>query len=155
MVRFERVPHPQQRPERGTGKDFEHWHNEVPDILPLNLLAIAIGGALGSAARYLLSTLVLRVSGTLFPLGTFVVNIIGCVVFGAIAGATSQRVQMSSTLRLFLLTGILGGFTTFSSYAFESFALIRDGQFAWAALNVVGQVVAGLAGLWAGYVISA
>jgi fluoride exporter len=120
----------------------------------LNLLLIAIGGALGAVARYLLSMFVLRVSGTLFPLGTFVVNVVGCFVFGAIAGATSQRVQISSTMRLFLLTGILGGFTTFSSYAFESFALIRDGQFAWATMNIVGQVVAGLAGLWVAYVIT-
>lgn len=115
---------------------------------------IAIGGALGSLARYLLSTFVLRVSGTLFPLGTFVVNIVGCIVFGAIAGATSQRVQLSSTMRLFLLTGILGGFTTFSSYTFESFALIRDGQFVWAATNIIGQVIAGLVGLWVGYVVT-
>ena len=120
----------------------------------MNLLAIAIGGALGSAARYLLSTFVLRVSGTLFPLGTFLVNVVGCLVFGAIAGATSQRLQISPTVRLFLLTGILGGFTTFSSYAFESFVLVRDGQFAWAAINVVGQVVAGLAGMWVGYVVT-
>jgi len=123
-------------------------------ILPLNLLAIAIGGAIGAVARYLLSAFVLRVSGTLFPLGTFVVNVIGCLVFGAIAGATAQRIEMSPTVRLFLLTGILGGFTTFSSYAFESFALIRDGQFVWATINVVGQVVAGLVGLWVGYVVT-
>ena len=123
-------------------------------ILPLNLLAIAIGGAIGAVARYLLSAFVLRVSGTLFPLGTFVVNVIGCLVFGAIAGATTQRIEISPTVRLFLLTGILGGFTTFSSYAFESFALIRDGQFVWATINVVGQVVAGLVGLWVGYVVT-
>jgi len=115
---------------------------------------IAIGGAIGSVARYLLSTFVLRVSGTLFPVGTFVVNVIGCLVFGAIAGAASQRVQISATVRLFLLTGILGGFTTFSSYAFESFVLVRDGQFAWAAINVVGQVVAGLVGIAVGYAIA-
>jgi fluoride exporter len=118
----------------------------------VNLLLIAIGGALGSVARYLLSTFVLRVTGTLFPLGTFVVNVIGCLVFGAIAGAATQRVQIAPALRLFLLTGILGGFTTFSSYAFESFALVRDGQFVWASINVLGQVVAGLAGMWVGYV---
>jgi len=120
----------------------------------LNLLAIALGGAIGSVARYLLSTFVLRVSGTLFPLGTFIVNLIGCLVFGVIAGATTQRVQISPTVRLFLLTGILGGFTTFSSYAFESFVLVRDGQFLWATINVVGQVVAGLVGLWMGYVVT-
>jgi CrcB protein len=120
----------------------------------LNVFLIAIGGALGSVARYLLSTFVLRATGTLFPLGTFVVNVIGCLVFGAIAGAASQRVQLAPALRLFLLTGILGGFTTFSSYAFESFTLVRDGQFLWASLNVAGQVIAGLAGMWAGYVVT-
>lgn len=120
----------------------------------LNIFLIAIGGALGSVARYLISTFVLRTTGTLFPLGTFVVNVIGCLAFGAIAGAASQRVQLAPALRLFLLTGILGGFTTFSSYAFESFTLVRDGQFLWASLNVAGQVIAGLAGMWAGYVVT-
>jgi CrcB protein len=97
---------------------------------------------------------VLRATGSLFPFGTFAVNVVGCLVFGLIAGAAEQRVQIAPELRLFLLVGILGGFTTFSSYAFESFALVRDGQFAWAGLNIVGQVVAGLAGMWAGYVIT-
>ena len=98
--------------------------------------------------------LVLRVSGTLFPLGTFVVNVVGCLVFGAIAGASAERVQIPPATRLFLLTGILGGFTTFSSYAFETFVLVRDGQMLRAAINVAGQVVAGLVGMWAGYVIT-
>ena len=119
----------------------------------MNLLVIAIGGAIGASARYLLSSFVLRVSGTLFPLGTFVVNVLGCLAFGAIAGAASQRVQLAPAMRLFLLTGILGGFTTFSSYAFESFTLMRDGQMVWAGINIAGQVVAGLVGMWAGYAV--
>jgi CrcB protein len=116
----------------------------------VNLLLIAIGGALGSVARYLLSTAVLRIAGTLFPLGTFVVNIIGCAAFGIIAGAAEQRVPIAPELRLFLLVGVIGGFTTFSSYAFESVALIRDGQFGWAASNVAGQVLGGFLGIWVG-----
>jgi fluoride exporter len=120
----------------------------------MSLVVIAIGGALGSVARYLFSMAVLRATGTLFPAGTFAVNVVGCFVFGVIAGAAEQRVQLTPELRLFLLVGVLGGFTTFSSYAFESFGLIRDGQFAAAAVNVVGQVLAGLVGLWAGYVIT-
>ena len=120
----------------------------------VNLLLIAIGGALGSVTRYLFSTAVLRWADTLFPLGTFAVNLVGCVIFGAIVGAAEQRVTLSPELRAFLLIGVLGGFTTFSSYAFESFALLRDGQFAAAAVNIVGQGVAGLAGVWAGYVIT-
>ena len=65
-----------------------------------------------------------------------------------------QRLPLAPGLRAFLLIGVLGGFTTFSSYAFESFSLLRDGQFLAASVNIVGQVVAGLAGLWAGYVIT-
>ena len=120
----------------------------------MNLLVIAIGGALGSVARYLFSSAVLRATGSLFPAGTFAVNAVGCFVFGAIAGAAEQRVQLTPELRLFLLVGVLGGFTTFSSYAFESFGLLRDGEFAWAAANLAGQVAAGLVGMWAGYVIT-
>ncbi len=122
--------------------------------LSVKLLLIAIGGAFGSVARFLFSSAILRASGSLFPLGTFGVNIVGCVVFGAIAGAAEQRVQLAPDLRAFLLVGVLGGFTTFSAYAFESFSLLRDGQFAAAVVNIVGQVVAGLVGLWAGYVIT-
>ena len=120
----------------------------------LNIFLIAIGGALGSVARYLLSSFVLRATGTLFPLGTFVVNAVGCLVFGIIAGAATERVQLAPGLRLFLLTGILGGFTTFSSYAFESFGLLQDGQFAAALINILGQVVAGLLGMWIGFAVS-
>ena len=118
----------------------------------MNLLLIAIGGALGSVARYLLSMFVLRVTGALFPIGTFVVNLVGCLVFGAIVGAAEQRVPLASELRLLLLVGVLGGFTTFSSYAFESFALLRDGQWLAAGVNIAGQVLAGLVAVWAGYV---
>ena len=120
----------------------------------VNLLLIAIGGALGSVARYLLSTFVLRVTGSLLPIGTFAVNVIGCAVFGCIIGAAQHRMVLTPPARLFLLVGVLGGFTTFSSYAYESFALMQDAQFAAAAVNIVGQVLAGLIGLWAGYVIT-
>ena len=120
----------------------------------LNLLLIAVGGAIGSTARYVFSQLVQHATGTLFPIGTFAVNCVGCLVFGAIAGAAEQRVQMAPELRLFLLVGVLGGFTTFSSYAFESYALLRDGQFLAASMNIVGQVVAGLAGVWVGFALA-
>jgi CrcB protein len=120
----------------------------------LNILLVAAGGAIGSAARYLLSTLVLRLSGSLFPSGTFAVNLIGCIVFGVIAGAAEQRVPLSPASRAFLLVGVLGGFTTFSSYAFESYALLRDGQFVAASVNVVGQVMAGLAGVAIGVALA-
>jgi CrcB protein len=117
----------------------------------LGVALVAIGGAVGSVSRYLLSTVVLRASGSLFPLGTFAVNVIGCMVFGALVGAAEQRVALTPEVRTFLLVGVLGGFTTFSSYAFESVALLQDGQFAAAAFNIVGQVAAGLLGFWVAY----
>ena len=121
----------------------------------MNLLLIAIGGAIGSVARFLFSSLVQRVVPTLFPFGTFAVNVVGCIVFGLIAGvAARERVTLAPEARAFLLTGVLGGFTTFSTFAFESVHLLSDGQFLWAATNITGQVVAGLAGLWMGYLMT-
>jgi CrcB protein len=117
----------------------------------VNLLLIAIGGAIGSVLRYLLSTVVLRASGAQFPFGTFTVNIVGCIVFGAIVGMASTRPFFTPALRAFLLTGLLGGFTTFSSFAYESVVLVQDRRVLAAAANIVGQIVAGLMGLWAGY----
>jgi CrcB protein len=114
----------------------------------VNLLLIAIGGAVGSVCRYLLSSAVLRALGTLFPAGTFVVNVIGCLAFGAIAGATQERLSISPEVRALLLAGLLGGFTTFSSYMNESFVLVREGQFLWAGLNLAGQVVCGFIAFW-------
>jgi CrcB protein len=118
----------------------------------MTLFLIGLGGALGSIARYLFSSLVLRLSDTLFPVGTFAVNLVGCVMFGAIIGAAQQRFVLTPEKNAFLLVGVLGGFTTFSSFAYESFALAQDGQFLAAAVNIFGQVTAGLVGLWAGYV---
>jgi len=120
----------------------------------LTYAAIAIGGALGSLARYLFSSFVYRLFTPLFPFGTFAVNVIGCTVFGIIAGMAQQRFVIGPQARAFLLIGVLGGFTTFSTFAFESFELMRDGQFLWMAFNAIGQVVAGIVGLWAGYVIT-
>jgi CrcB protein len=121
----------------------------------VNLLAIALGGAIGSVARYLLTGFVARLAGPAFPLGTFVVNVVGCCVFGALAGLTSARLTISPEARLFWFTGILGGFTTFSSYAFESFLLVREGQFLAAGVNIAGQVLLGLVTLGFAYTVAA
>ena len=121
---------------------------------PLSLALVAIGGAIGSVSRSLFSTFVLRITGSLLPVGTFAVNVVGCVAFGAIVGAAEHRFVLTPETRAFLLVGILGGFTTFSSYTFETFTLMQDGQFAAAAFNIAGQVVAGLLGFWVAYVIA-
>jgi CrcB protein len=120
----------------------------------LSIAFVAVGGAIGSVTRYVLSTAILRVSGSLLPVGTFAVNLIGCIAFGAIVGAAEQRFTLTPDARAFLLVGVLGGFTTFSSYAFETFTLMQDAQFTAAAVNIVGQVIAGLLGFWVAYVIA-
>jgi CrcB protein len=120
----------------------------------VNILFIAIGGALGSVCRYLLTSAVLRTVGTLFPAGTFVVNVAGCLVFGAIAGATQERFALSPELRAFMMAGVLGGFTTFSSYMNESFVLVREGQFLWAAFNLAGQVLLGFIAFWVAFSVT-
>ena len=119
----------------------------------MQLILIALGGALGSVCRYGLSTVVQRLSSPFFPYGTFVVNVSGCLVFGVIVGAAQQRFVLGPSARAFLLIGILGGFTTFSTFTYETFALLQDGEFARALVNAGGQLVCGTVALWAGYAI--
>ena len=120
----------------------------------MNILLIAIGGAIGSVGRYLVTTAVLRTFGTLFPAGTFIVNAVGCFVFGAIVGAAQERVTLTPEVRVLLLAGVLGGFTTFSSYMNESIVLVREGQFLWAGLNLGGQVVVGFVAFWVAFSVA-
>jgi CrcB protein len=115
------------------------------------VLAVGVGGALGAIARYLLGGAVHRLLPGFFPYGTFVVNVTGCIVFGLIAGLAESRFVIGPTGRAFVLVGVLGGYTTFSSFAFESFELLRSGQLLHAGINVIGQVALGLLGLWAGF----
>lgn len=118
----------------------------------LNYLLVAAGGALGSVARYALDGLVMRLASPYFPSGTFVVNAVGCLAFGLIVGLADGRlVPLTPVGRLFVLIGLLGGFTTFSTFTFETFQLARDGEFARAALNAAGQVFVGYFAMWAGY----
>ena len=117
----------------------------------MQLILVAVGGALGSVSRYALSTAVQRFSSPFFPYGTFVVNVLGCLVFGIIMGAARERFVLGPSERAFLLIGILGGFTTFSTFSYETFALLQDGEFARAFANAAGQLICGLVALWAGY----
>ncbi len=115
---------------------------------------IALGGAVGACLRYLLGTTVQRLAASGFPWGTFVVNLVGCVAFGLLAGLAEHRGLLAGTGRVFLLVGVLGGFTTFSSFGFETVQLLRGGQMMAATLNVAGQVGLGIAGLWIGFLLA-
>lgn len=116
-------------------------------MLP-KLLMLGLAGALGALSRYGLAGLVQRWAGGSFPLGTFVVNILGCFLFGLIWGLLEHR--LGPQFRLVVLTGFMGAFTTFSTFAFESAGLLQHGQWAWALLNLAGQNVLGLALVIAG-----
>ncbi len=109
---------------------------------------VAIGGALGAVARWKLSGAILRCAADWrFPLPTFVVNVAGCIIAGLVAGLIVKQEMFSPALRLFLLTGLLGGFTTFSAFGVESMHLLRRGDYAVAAAYVLLSVAGGLGGL--------
>jgi len=118
------------------------------------VLLVALGGALGSVTRYLVSQAVHRISSPFFPYGTFVVNVTGCLVFGLFAGLANERGPLGTGGRAFLLVGLLGGYTTFSTFGFETFELVRTARFGAAMANAGGQVILGVAGLWLGLVLS-
>jgi CrcB protein len=116
------------------------------------LAYIAIGGGAGAVLRYLLSGWGQRLTApSTFPFGTLLVNLLGCLAIGAAVAYFAGPHRVREELRLALLIGVLGGFTTFSSYAFETFSLLEDGQRLHAATNLVLSNVLGLFAVWAGY----
>lgn len=115
------------------------------------ILLVAAGGALGAVARYVLSGWVQQASGSAsFPIGTLAVNVIGCFVIGVLAQLAESRGLLTPRSRAFLVVGILGGFTTFSSFANESMNLLRADEGLAAALNVGASVALGLLAVWLG-----
>jgi CrcB protein len=115
-------------------------------------LWIALGSALGGIARFWCSGVVARLVGETFPWGTFLVNVVGSFVIGFVAslGGPEGRLFLSSTTRLALTAGFCGGYTTFSSFSLQTLSLINDGQFLYAAANIVASVVVCLLAVWAG-----
>jgi CrcB protein len=114
-------------------------------------LFVGIAGLAGTLLRYWLSGFVARRYGETFPVGTMVINVLGCLLAGAIFNLTEERFLMNPTLRTVILIGFLGGFTTFSSYGLQTFTLLRDGEFGLATLNVAVSNVLGLFMVWLGY----
>lgn len=113
------------------------------------LLFIGIGGFIGSVLRYLVSIGVQDKWLKGFPSGTLIVNALGCFVIGVLFIMT-EKGYFSPESRLFFITGICGGFTTFSSFSIETVALIRDGQFLYAASYIIASVILSLAATFAG-----
>ncbi len=116
------------------------------------VLLVGLGGFIGSSLRFALSVGVQKlVPLSLFPYGTMTVNVLGCLLIGYLGGLLEIRQSLDTGMVLFLMVGILGGFTTFSTYAFESLTLAQNGMFLKAGLNIVLQVIFGLGAAWLGF----
>jgi len=118
------------------------------------LAALAFAGALGTLGRYWLSGLVQRCVPETFPAGTLAVNLVGCFCAGILMHLVRDRQLFGPELRLVLIVGLLGGFTTFSAFGYETIELLREGSLELVAVNVAGNAFAGLFAVWLGLVIA-
>ena len=114
------------------------------------LVIIGAGSFIGGVFRYLLSLFIHTKFVSVFPYGTLAVNLIGCFVIGALFALT-EKTSLPSEWRLFLATGICGGFTTFSAFSLETFGLLRDGQIGYASVYVITSVILGVFATFIGY----
>lgn len=119
-------------------------------------LLIALGGALGSVSRFAMSGLVANQIGETFPWGTLVVNVLGSFLISFFATLTGPdgRILVGSGGRMFFMTGVMGGFTTFSSFSLQTLALMRDGDWFRAGGNVLGSVIVCIVAAWLGHLLA-
>lgn len=121
-----------------------------------SILLVALGGAIGSVARFKLSGWVLhQTPNWRFPAGTLVVNAIGCLIAGLLAGMAVKQDVFTPEARVFLFTGLLGGFTTFSAFGLETLLLLKRGEAGVAIANIVFSIAIGLLAAWLGYGVTA
>jgi len=116
----------------------------------MNYVLVFIGGGLGSSLRHTINLLCARCIGTAFPYGTFIINITGSTIMGLIAGYLAFKGEVSQPWRLFLMTGVLGGYTTFSAFSLDAALLYERGEIGLALFYVLGSVVFSIAGLFGG-----
>jgi CrcB protein len=109
-----------------------------------NILLVLAGSAAGGSVRYITSLMIQSKNTTQFPLGTFLINLIGCFIIGMIYAIASRNASTGSDIKLLLATGFCGGFTTFSAFAFENLELFKSGQYLTAILYIILSVVLGI-----------
>jgi fluoride exporter len=114
------------------------------------VLAVMLGGGIGAALRYVVASYVARVHSGPFPLGTFLINVTGSFAIGLLMTFFLYRSDVNSAWRLFLVTGVLGGYTTFSSFEWETLTAFKSGAPLAAIVNVLLSVVLGFIGVWIG-----
>ncbi|MFZ3034161.1 MAG: fluoride efflux transporter CrcB [Parvibaculum sp.] len=115
-----------------------------------SLFAVALGGAVGASGRYFFNLQMMRLLGPNFPWGTLGVNIIGCFIMGLIAESLALRFNVSGEMRSFLMTGVLGGFTTFSAFSLDAGNMIERNDFGLAGLYIGASVIGSIAALFLG-----
>ena len=116
---------------------------------------VFIGGGAGAVLRYVAGTAIMQRFGGAFPLGTLVINVTGSFLIGVLMTLLTERLQVSGNWRFLLVVGFLGGYTTFSSFEYETVQAVRDGSLGTGALNVLVSVVAGYLAVWLGIAITA
>jgi len=116
----------------------------------MHFVLVAVGGAIGASLRHLVGLVTLRLFGPAFPWGTLTVNVVGSFVMGILVELIARRLNASTELRLFLMTGLLGGFTTFSSFSLDTANMWERGEAAIAAGYVSGSVILSIGALFAG-----
>ena len=114
------------------------------------LFIVALGGAIGSISRYGVQSFMYKLYPFTFPMGTFLVNVFGCLLIGIFYGLSEKGNILTPEWRLFLTTGFCGGFTTFSSFAFENVNLLKNSDFLYFGLYILGSVILGIVGVYAG-----
>jgi CrcB protein len=118
-------------------------------------LAVAVGGALGSLARHAVNSYFVHQLRRPIPYPTLTVNLVGCFVIGALAGSIAgERLHLTPAMRSFIFVGVLGGFTTFSSFGLDTFTMGHSGQYEAAFWNVTAHAVVGVGAVWAGYYLA-
>ncbi|HEV2446924.1 MAG TPA: fluoride efflux transporter CrcB [Candidatus Sulfopaludibacter sp.] len=120
----------------------------------MKYLLIAAGGGAGSLVRYLAGSAIMTRLGSRFPVGTMAINVTGSFAIGLLMTLFTERYQPHTNLRLLLVVGFLGGYTTFSSFEWETYAAVREGGFWIGLANVVGSVALGYAAVWLGAMLA-
>jgi CrcB protein len=118
----------------------------------MNFIYVIIGGSLGAVLRYIISGMVQEKNGTVFPLGTISVNTLGCFLFGFLAEISSETLFFSPKMRMFIFMGLIGAFTTFSTFVWEAYQFLKEGSYLFAAVYITLSILTGFTGLIAGII---
>jgi CrcB protein len=119
-----------------------------------SLLLVAIGSCIGGVSRFLCQQFIQKHFPSSIPFGTLSVNIIGCFIIGVIYGLANKNNILSPELRIFIATGFCGGYTTFSSFAYENISLIQEGEFYYTGVYILLSLIIGFAAVYAGILIT-